>query len=497
MTPNSSGATSPAIVWHRQDLRLADHSALHRVLHLDQPFLPIFVWDEAQIPIGAAPRWWLAASLRALQQRYRARGVELLVLRGDSLTVLDRLVRQLGASRLLYHRCYEPQACALEAAIESRAPSWNVTVEAYDDRFLLLPEQVRRQRPEPYRIFTSFWQACWRHRRDIANPLADPHCLPIAALPSALSLEHMKLDPLVEASPLQEAPFQEEPWMPGEDGAHQRLTQFLCDSLAQYPMRRDRPSIDGTSRLSPHLHFGEITPRQVWHAVLPEEASGPWARASRGALAFLRQLGWREFALHTLTICPQMGEHPMRTVYDRIPWLNDAAMLMRWQEGRTGYPLVDAGMRQLRRTGWLPNRVRMVTASFLVKHLLIDWRQGAQWFLQMLVDADLANNALGWQWVTGYGFDAVPAFRIFNPVRQSMLHDPDGTYIRRWVPELASLPAPQIHEPWTCAMDTGKTSPTRRHGAYPSPCVDLAMARERALYTYAQVVSRSRIRQGP
>ncbi len=276
-------------------------------------------------------------------------------------------------------------------------------------------------------------------------------------------------------------------WTPGEKGAAASLSRFLDEALADYPENRDRPDLPGTSRLSPHLHFGEISPGQVWQAVTARAAVDPERGVARGAEAFLRQLGWREFAHHLLHHFPRTPEEPLREEFSRFPWRRDEKGLEAWKEGQTGYPFVDAGMRELLETGWMHNRVRMIVASFLVKDLLIPWQRGAAWFLETLVDADLANNTLGWQWVAGCGADAAPYFRIFNPVTQGERYDPEGRYVRKWVPEIAALPAKWIHRPWEAPPDVLREAGVRPGRTYPEPIVDHRAARERALGALASM----------
>jgi deoxyribodipyrimidine photo-lyase len=268
---------------------------------------------------------------------------------------------------------------------------------------------------------------------------------------------------------------------PGEKGAVAMLARFLDEGIAGYPENRDRPDLPGTSRLSPHLHFGEISSRQVWHAVTARTVSDPSRGVERGAQAFLRQLGWREFAHHLLHHFPETPEQPLREEFAAFPWRYDGKALSAWQRGETGYPIVDAGMRELLGTGWMHNRVRMIVASFLVKDLLLPWQEGAKWFLGTLFDADLANNTLGWQWVAGCGADAAPFFRVFNPMGQGRRYDPQGDYVRKWVPELADLPSKWIQCPWQAPEDVLSDAGVTLGKTYPRPMIDHAAARERAL----------------
>jgi deoxyribodipyrimidine photo-lyase len=341
---------------------------------------------------------------------------------------------------------------------------------------LFEPWAVRTQQDEPYRVFSPFWKAC------LARPQPEPPGPAPGEIsgperwPATLRLDELGLEPSVDwAGGLRLN------WRPGEAGAVDELSRFL-EVLEGYPTKRDRPDMVGTSRLSPHLHFGEVSPRQIWSAV-----SGTWRGHPAAAQSFLREFGWREFAHHLLWYFPHTPEQPLRERFADFPWRADAERLRRWQRGRTGYPIVDAGMRQLWQTGWMHNRVRMITASFLVKHLLISWREGASWFWDTLVDADLANNTLGWQWTAGCGADAAPYFRIFNPVSQGERFDPDGHYVRRWVPELGTLPRAWIHKPWEAPAHVLAAAGVAPGGNYPRPVVTHREARARALGAFELV----------
>jgi deoxyribodipyrimidine photo-lyase len=335
---------------------------------------------------------------------------------------------------------------------------------------------VTNQQGRAFQVFTAYWRACAKLPRPSA-PTAAPRRVPAPTVwPASVSLGDLALEPSIDwAGGLRAA------WKPGVRGAAGKLRQFLNEGFTSYTTGRDRPDLAGTSRLSPHLHFGEISPRQVWHALRSRLVKSRSANADAAAQAYLRDLGWREFAHHLLLHFPRTVAEPLRPQFARFPWSRDTRSLRAWQRGRTGYPIVDAGMRELWTTGWMHNRVRMIVASFLVKHLLIDWRAGAAWFWDTLVDADLANNTLGWQWVAGCGADAAPYFRIFNPVLQGRKFDPDGGYVRRWVPELAALPPEWIHAPWEAPQAVRGSASVRLGEHYPRPIVDHRFARDRAL----------------
>jgi deoxyribodipyrimidine photo-lyase len=473
---------STAVVWFRRDLRLADNPALAAACAQHARVLPVFLWapeEEAPWAPGAAARVWLHHSLAALAARLAERGAALVLRRGPTLASLLELARATGAQAVYWNRLYEPALRARDEKIKSALRESGLQAHSFKAALLAEPWELATGAGEPYRVFTPFWRALEQrlhahHERGL-QPLPEPQRLaPPAPLPASLPLAALELLPKVRWD---EALIAH--WQPGEAGAWARLERFCAGALGGYKTRRDFPAEPGTSRLSPHLHFGEISPAQIAARVERVCAQAPDARA--GAQAFLRQLGWREFAHHLLYHYPQTPEAPLNARHADFPWrapADCAAELERWRRGRTGIPIVDAGMRELWATGYLHNRVRMIVASLLIKNLLVSWQEGARWFWDTLVDADLANNTLGWQWVAGCGADAAPYFRIFNPVLQSQKFDPEGAYLQRWVPELAGLQGPARHAPWTA------TAPPR---AYPAPLCDLAATRTRALAAYARI----------
>lgn len=351
---------------------------------------------------------------------------------------------------------------------------------AYPGTLLFEPGEIVNKSGKPFQVFTPFSRAC------LAQPAPEEPLDPPERLDTVdPSLCSLSIDDL-ELEPRQNWPSRiRSAWQPGAAGANQRLFRFVDQVLADYDARRDRLDVEGTSQLSPHLRWGEISPRQVWRAVRDLEGKASHQRGA-GVSTFVRQLLWREFAYHLLVHFPQTDHQPLRSEFQNFPWCNDPAKLKSWRQGRTGYPLVDAGMRQLWLTGWMHNRVRMVVASFLVKHLLIPWQEGARWFWDTLVDADLANNTLGWQWTAGCGADAAPYFRIFNPVSQARKFDPDGVYIRRWLPELSEMPPRWIHAPWQAPAELLAKAGVTLGKDYPLPIVDHAEARAAALAAFAQ-----------
>lgn len=475
---------SATIVLFRNDLRLCDNPALDAAVRRGAPIVPLFIWspdDEGAWPPGAASRFWLHQSLRALDRSLRRAGSRLILRRDRSAAALEALIRESGADAVYWGRRYEPAARARDDALESRLRANGIAVETFNSALLFEPWSVLNTKGDPFRVFTPYWKACLASAGP-AEPLRAPVRVPAPRVwPRSDTLESFELEPVVDwTAGIREA------WDPGEHGARTQLERFL-DGVAGYEEGRDRPGAAGTSRLSPHLHFGEISPRSVWHAVCERTTFESRKGTMRGAEKFLRELGWREFAHHVLYHFPHTCDRPLRERFEYFPWSEDRQGLRAWQQGRTGYPIVDAGMRELWHTGWMHNRVRMVVASFLTKHLLISWREGAKWFWDTLVDADLANNTLGWQWTAGCGADAAPYFRIFNPTNQGEKFDADGSYVRKWVPELERAPAEWIHKPWAASAAAREAAGIRIGDTYPPPMVDHAAARERALAAFSSI----------
>jgi deoxyribodipyrimidine photo-lyase len=440
------------IVWFRHDLRIDDNPALIAAAARGA-VVPVFIWapdEEHPWPPGAASRWWLHQSLEKLSAALERLGASLVVRRGPTQAALESLVKETGATHVAWNRRYEPAVIARDTAIKKKLASAGLDVESFNGGLLFEPMHVATKEGKPYQVFTPFWRALLG-RDEPAAPLAGPKKLTAAAAaPKTLAVADLGLLPTIDwAGTMQKT------WTPGEAGGAKRFAAFLAAGIGGYGIERDRPDHEGTSSLSPHLHFGEISPRRVWHAVREAVGGMPAAKVTGSPEVYLRELGWREFANHLLYHFPHTTDAPLRADYARFPWANDPVGLRAWQRGRTGFPIVDAGMRQLWATGWMHNRVRMIVASFLVKDLRVSWLEGARWFWDTLVDADLAANTLGWQWAAGCGADAAPYFRIFNPTSQAAKFDPDGAYVRAWV-DLA-------------AAD------------YPEPIVDHAAARLRAL----------------
>lgn len=470
----------PILVWLRKDLRLADNPALAAALATGRAVIPVYILDETPgiRPMGGASLWWLDKSLQALSADIAARGGQLVLRRGRAAAVLDDLIVQTGAAGVVWNRLYDKASIDRDAAIKAGLKARGLACESYNAGLLNEPWTVKNGSGEGYKVFTPYWRAAREH-------IADVHVAPApAALPAPISqppsdrLADWGLHP---SSPDWSGGFSL--WTPGEAGAAERLQQFLAGKVLNYADQRDIPGVEVTSRLAPHLHFGEIGPRQVWAATRAAITAGavPAAQGDK----FLSEIGWREFNHSILFHRPDITTANFRPEFDAFPWNRDDADFTAWTRGQTGYPIVDAGMRELWTTGFMHNRVRMIVASFLVKHLLIDWRDGEAWFWDTLVDADLPNNVGNWQWTAGSGADAAPYFRIFNPITQGEKFDPRGVYVRRWVPELSALPDAVIHKPWTAPTHLNITA--RR--IYARPIVDHGQARERALAAYQSLKS--------
>ncbi len=448
---------SVSIVWFRQDLRLADNPALQAALQRGGTILPVYIdspEEDGRWPDGAAARWWLHTNLRALEGALKRQGSRLIYARGPALPTLRRLCTESGADAVFWNRRYEPAALERDRTVKEALRTDGMLAESRNGALLLEPWEITNQSGRPFLVFTPYWKQVLK-QCEPAQPLAAPARMQAPPKwPNSLSLDDLL--------PLPVPPWHRSMaslWQPGETGAAARLQHFLNTALPAYRDARDRPAVAGTSTLSPYLHVGAISPRQIWHAVGEAESARGRSTVEWRSDKFLAELGWREFSHHLLYHHPHLPDAPLRTEFSRFPWRDDPQALQAWQRGRTGIPLVDAGMRELWATGWMHNRVRMVVASFLVKNLRLHWLHGARWFWDTLIDADLANNTQGWQWTAGCGADAAPYFRIFNPLSQAEKFDPDSEYIRRWVPEVGTP-------------------------AYPAPIVDLSASRTEALAAF-------------
>ncbi|MFM9975354.1 MAG: cryptochrome/photolyase family protein [Beijerinckiaceae bacterium] len=478
---------TPVILWFRDDLRLSDNPALTAAIETGSPILAVYVLDqqsEGLRKLGAATRWWLHGSLAALTRDLEQLGGRLLLFKGKAGEIIPALVKSVQAHAVFWNRRYTAPERGLDASIKNGLKAAGVTAKSFNSHLLKEPWEVKSKAGTPMKVFTPFWRAA-RELGEPAAPLPMPQAISFATIPNAphlplttveaLALKPTKPDWAKEMADL---------WTPGEAGAAASLDSFLAEYSLGYAENRNRPDMPSTSRLSPHLRFGEISPRQIWHATQSALQTGTIAAKDRDAEKFLAEIGWREFSYHLLDQFPRLASENFQQRFNAFPWAANPVALAAWQKGQTGYPIVDAGMRELWRTGWMHNRVRMITASFLIKHLMIDWRVGEDWFWDTLVDADPASNAASWQWVAGSGADAAPYYRIFAPVVQGEKFDPNGDYVRKYVPELAKLPNSVIHQPWTATHPILSQAGIRLGTDYPYPIVDHTAARQRALAAF-------------
>lgn len=472
----------PAIVWFRQDLRLRDNPALSAAVDAGAPVIPLFILDDAaagEWAPGAASRWWLHHSLQSLNESLDQ---NMVILRGSALPLLTDLVRQTEASAVFWNRCYEPWRRERDRDVKDALQNMGTQVRTFNGSLLFEPTSVCKSDGTPYKVFTPYYKkGCLENAPPVRALLPAPQPISFFSQQPRGNIEDLDLLPRLDwASQFSTT------WLPGEAGAHAKLERFLIEGIKDYKNGRNRPDQEYVSRLSPHLHFGEISPHQAWHAT-----SGLLKKAAlaENVAHFRSELGWREFSYYLLYHFPDLVDTNMQRKFDRFPWQDDEQLLRLWQKGATGYPIVDAGMRQLWQSGYMHNRVRMIVGSFLIKNLLIHWIHGARWFWDTLLDADLANNSASWQWVAGSGADAAPYFRIFNPVTQGRKFDPEGDYVRQYVPEIARLDTRFLHAPWEAPAEELQRAGVSLGSDYPHPVIDLGESRKRALESYQTLSS--------
>lgn len=462
-------AAGTAVVWFRQDLRLHDNSALIQAVADGFSILPVFILDDTNAGLwkhGGASRWWLHRSLQELNKILNG---NLAFFHGDARVLVPQIARDIKAEAVYWNRCYEPWRIKRDGAIKDALKSENIEAKSFNASLLWEPWDALKSDGTPYKVFTPYYRKGCLGRTDPPAPQPAPRKINYAKT----SVSSQSLDALPLMPDIKWYAQMEKNWQPGEFGAREKLNVFIQDGLKGYKEGRNRPDMEKISRLSPHLHFGEISPREAWHRV---RAAGIAQGAETDMDCFCSELGWREFSHALLYHFPTLPTEPLQTKFKAMKWRDDPEGLKRWQQGQTGIPIIDAGMRQLWQTGWMHNRVRMIVASFLVKNLLIHWQEGEKWFWDCLVDADLANNSASWQWVAGCGADAAPYFRIFNPVTQGQKFDPNGSYVRNYVPELKDIPTKYIHTPWEIGVE-----------GYPEPMADLSKTRQPALAAFAQI----------
>ena len=472
-------SSPPVIVWFREDLRLNDNPALSAAAALGRKLVCLYISEndsDGRAP-GGASRWWLNKSLGALGDALKDRGGALTLRSGRAGEVLEAVVRETGADRIYWNRRYGLAERTRDAAIRTRFSERGIECQSFNARLLVEPWTLKTSSGGYYRVFTPFWKAL--QAAYVAPPALAVPARIIAADSASETLAEWRLHP---RNPDWSAGL-EASWTPGEAGGAARLEAFLGSAISNYGHDRNFPGLEtGTSRLSPHLRFGEIGPAQIWRAVVSRVAAGEADEAS--ARIFLSEIAWREFSYTLLFFNPELATQNYNPKFDRMAWWTDKALLRAWQRGQTGFPIIDAGMRELWHTGWMHNRVRMITASFLTKHLLQPWQEGEAWFWDTLVDADPAANAASWQWTAGSGADAAPYFRVFNPISQGSKFDPSGDYVRRWCPELARLPDKVLHAPFDTDPQVRLRAGVRLGERYPAPVVTHAAGRQRALDAY-------------
>ncbi len=470
----------PCLLWFRFDLRLEDNPALATAIESGQPVLPVYIYDEkgeGDWPPGGASRWWLHHALADLAEQLSEHGLKLLLRRGDSLKCLRELCEETGARALYANRRYEPAAREQQDHVTEVMQADGIEVHLSKAGLLFEPWEIENKSGNPFQVFTPYWRTCREHAWPAPVKVPLSRFKGMQSPPDSLALDKLSLLPKLNW----DAGFYEA-WEPTRAGALARLRDFAKGAVEDYAAERDCPDRDGTSRLSPYLHFGQLGPREIV-AALEKHAR----LDTDGGDKYLAEVGWREFSHHLLYHFSNTPEQPLREDFEKFPWRENADLLRAWQRGQTGYPFVDAGMRQLWTTGWMHNRVRMVAASLLVKHLLQPWQAGARWFWDTLVDADLANNTQGWQWTAGCGADAAPYFRVFNPMTQGERFDPQGDYVRRWVPELAELPPKYIHRPWEAPSPVLEEAGVRLGTDYPEPVISHVEGRGRALAAFEKL----------
>lgn len=473
---------APVIVWFRKDLRLADNRALLAAIDHKGPVIPVYIHDNnvgLQGALGSAQQWWLHHSLQALSSALQTVGSRLVLRSGSSQTVLKALIEETGAQTIFWNRRYDPDGQNLDAQIKADFREEGLEVESFAGYLIHEPSRLKTKTGGPYRVYTPFWRAIEGGDEPVEPVAAPKKLLSPSSWPKSETVESWNLLP---SKPDWAKEFSDV-WTPGEAGGQDKLKDFIESALKGYEEGRDRPARPATSMLSPHLTMGEISPAQVWDAT----RSLPSNIASNDISRFRKEIVWREFCYHLLFHFPELDEKNWNSSFDAFEWRTDDKKFEAWTKGMTGYPIVDAGMRQLWRHGVMHNRVRMITASFLIKHLLVDWRKGEKWFRDTLVDADPASNPANWQWVAGSGADASPFFRIFNPILQGEKFDPDGDYVKTFVPELSQLEKKFIHKPFDAPKDVLKKAGIELGKTYPAPLVNHNEARQRALSAYSDI----------
>ena len=468
-----------SIFWFRQDLRIADNPGLSEAISKGS-VLPVYIYDNVnskEYEMGAASKWWLHHSLGNLNKNLNN---NLSIYIGDPQEVLRDITNNFNVESINWNRCYEPWRIQRDKNIKSEAEEQGIEVNTFNGSLLWEPFKILKNDGTPYRVFSPYY------RKGCLN--AEPPRVPIKS-PSLDSLinddfNKLTLDDLNLIPEIKWFEEMEELWEPGEAGAQKKLYDFLDDGLLGYKEGRNFPSKKNVSQLSPHIHHGEVSPNQVWYAAKQKEDE---TGIEKDLAHFLSELGWREFSYNLLYHFPSLPRENLQKKFDNFPWQKNEVFSEKWKKGFTGYPIVDAGMRELWQTGYMHNRVRMIVGSFLVKNLLLHWHEGEEWFWDCLIDADLASNSASWQWVAGSGADAAPYFRIFNPISQGIKFDPEGEYTKKFLPELKDLPIKYLYSPWEAPEDVLEQANVKLGENYPNPIVDLKESREKALSAFDQI----------
>lgn len=473
------------IVWLRRDFRFHDNAALYHAAK-QGAVIPVYIHapeEQGKWAPGGASKVWIHHALEIFSDELQQAGAPLIIRKGPSLKNLTAIVKETGADAVFWNRLYDPAITDRDTKIKEALSDLGAEAKSFRSYLLWEPPLIKTGQGKPYQVFTPYWKALTADKEDPHEPLPPPEKLEgIANPPKSESLESLRLLP---QTPRWDKKIMKN-WEVGEKAAETRFDSFLDSAASNYSNGRNRPDKDYTSRMSPYLHHGHISPARLWWKTRDAEKSMS-SSGRKSAYSFLREIGWREFSYHVLYHFPHTPDQPLRQNFQQFPWRNDNSSLQAWQNGQTGYPIVDAGMRQLYETGWMHNRVRMVVASFLCKHLLLTWQEGAAWFWDCLVDADLASNTMGWQWASGCGADAAPYFRIFNPMTQGEKFDPNGEYIRRWVPEISQLSDKFLNQPWEASEHLLGEAGVRLGENYPEPLVEHKPARQRALNAFEEI----------
>ncbi|RYE05815.1 MAG: deoxyribodipyrimidine photo-lyase [Rickettsiaceae bacterium] len=459
-----------AVVWFRNDLRLTDHLALDAAIRTKKDILPIYIYDKScSRPLGSAAKWWLHHSLTSLKKNIRKCKADIILREGDAFEVLKDIYNQTEFTHIFWHDRYDQNGQHQDQTIKEYFESKKVDCQSFNGSLLFGSMNFRTKEKKYFKVFSPFWKHCLKHGH-IDEPIAQPSLIKFN---HNLKIQSNSIDSwhLLPKKPNWAKGFRDT-WTPGELGAQKLLKEFLNEKLSKYKAERDQPAALAISDLSPHIRWGEISPKQMWHKVKIKSAI---FNCENSGECFLRQLGWREFNYYTLHHNPEIVKSPLKKKFEHFPWHKDKLLFEAWARGKTGYPLIDAGMRQLWKTGYMHNRVRLVVASFLTKNLLISWQEGEEWFWDTLVDADLASNPFNWQWVAGCGTDAAPYFRVFNSILQSKKFDNKGEYIRYWIPELRDVSNKFVHSPWLLKEKVKN---------YPEPIIDYYESRTEALETF-------------